>query len=124
MKFFLRLILIGFFSYFLSFIAPWWIITIIGFSFGLLLPGLSFIVFISGFLGVGIIWMGYAWKLDSENDSRFSMMIGEMLIMNDPMLLVVLVGIVGGLCGGFSAMTGSLFRQTNAKKKSSKGIYQ
>ena len=123
MKFFLRLILIGILTYFLSMIAPWWIIVIIGFLSGLLIPGTSLTVFISGFLGVGIVWMGYAWKLDSENESRFSKMIGEIFQVEDPIILIVIVGVIGGLCGSFSAMTGSLFRQKDSRKKSS-GYYQ
>ena len=118
MKFFLRLILIGVLTYFLSTVAPWWVIFIIGISCGLTIPGNSLTVFVSGFLGVGIVWMGYAWKLDSENESRFSSMIGEILTVGDPLLLIVIVGVVGGLCGGFSAMSGSLLRQTDSKKKS------
>ena len=117
MKFFLRLILIGILTYFLSFIAPWWIITIIAFIGGILLPGNSLTVFVSGFLGVGIVWMGYAWKLDTANESRFSSMIGEILTIGDPLLLIVAVGVVGGLCGGFSAISGSLLRQDDTKKK-------
>lgn len=120
MKFFLRLILIGILTYFVSMIAPWWIIIIIGLLSGLTISGASLPVFMSGFLGVGMVWMGYAWKLDSENDSRFSTMISEIMRINDPLLLIVLTGVIGGLCGGFSAMTGSLIRLIDLKKNSSR----
>jgi len=123
MKFFLRLILIGTLSYFLSMIAPWWIIVIVGFLCGLLIPGSSMTVFVSGFLGVGISWMAYAWKLDAENESRFSNIILELLPISDSTILISLIGVVGGLCGGFSSLTGSLLRQPKPKGTSG-GYYQ
>ncbi|MCP4459550.1 MAG: hypothetical protein GY816_16235 [Cytophagales bacterium] len=123
MKFFLRLILIGILSYFLSMIAPWWIIVVIGFSCGLLIPGGSLRVFVSGFLGVGIVWLGQAWKLDSENESSFSNIILELFPISDSIVLIAFVGLLGGLCGGLSAMSGSLFRQPDSNKKPS-GYYQ
>ncbi len=122
MNFFLRLILISILSYFLSFIAPWWIIVVVGIIGGLLLPGSSLTVFVSGFLGVGMVWMGYAWMLDSANESHFSSMISEIFPINDPLLLIVFAGLIGGFCGGFSALTGSTLRMTDLKKKS-KGYY-
>jgi len=123
MKFFLRLILIGILTYFLSIIAPWWIIVIIGFLGGLLIPGSSMTVFVSGFLGVGIIWMAYAWKLDAENESRFSNVILELLPVSDSTILIALLGVIGGLCGGLSSLTGALLRQPKPKK-SPGGYYQ
>ena len=123
MKFFLRLILIGVLTYFSSFVAPWWIIVVVAFVGGISLPGNSITVFVSGFLGVGIVWMGYAWMLDTANESRFSSMIGEILTIGDSLLLVVASGVVGGICGGCSAISGSLLRQGDPKAKSS-GYYQ
>lgn len=123
MKFFLRLILIGILTYSLSFFAPWWIIVITAFIGGISLPGNSISVFVSGFLGVGIVWMGYAWALDTANESQFSRMIGEVLTIGDPLLLIAATGVIGGVCGGFSAISGSLLRKGDPKKKPT-GYYQ
>ena len=90
MNFFLRLILIGILSYFFSMFTPWWIVVVIGFTGGILIPGGSLRVFVSGFLGVGIVWMGYAWKLDSENESSFSNIILGLFPINDSIVLIVL----------------------------------
>ena len=111
MKLFLRLILIAVLTYFFSLLFPWWIIVIIGLGVGLLIPGGSLSNFISGFVGVGIIWMGHAWNLDAQNGSQFTLTILEVLgIFDDPIVLIAFTGFIGGLVGGFATMTGSLFR--------------
>ncbi len=123
MKLFLRIILIGALTYFLSLILPWWILAVVGFTVGLLIPGGSLSTFISGFLGVGIIWMGHAWNLDAKNDSQFTeVMIQVIGIVDEPIVLIALVGLIGGLVGGFATMTGALLRQP-AKKKMGSGYY-
>ena len=121
MKFFLRLIFIAILTYFLSMIAPWWILAVVALAGGAIIPGKWFTVFVSGFLGVGIVWMGYAWKLDAENESMFTSTMTNILPVGDPMVLIILTGAIGGLCGGFSALSGSLLRQP--KKQKSGGYY-
>jgi len=123
MKLFLRLILIAALTYFLSLWLPWWILAVIGFGVGVLIPGGSLSTFISGFLGVGIIWMGHAWNLDAKNDSVFTQQMLQVLgLFDDPILLIAFIGFIGGLVGGFATMTGSLFRQP-AKTKKGSGYY-
>lgn len=123
MKLFIRMILIGALAYFASLIFPWWIIVIIGFILGWAIPGGTINAFASGFLGVGLLWMGYAWKIDTNNDSVFSSVMLEIIPLGDTMLLIVTVGVIGGLCGGLATMSGSMLRRRNNKPKSS-GYYQ
>ncbi len=123
MKLFFRLILIGVFTYFLSMFLPWWILVLVAFIVGWLIPGASFSSFTSGFLGVGFVWMGYAWHLDANNDSQFSTLMTSILPVGDNIILLVIVGLVGGLCGGFATMTGALLRSSKPKKNSG-SLYQ
>jgi hypothetical protein len=123
MKLFVRIILIGGLTYFLSFYFPWWIVTVVAFAVGALIPGGGLNVFISGFLGAGIVWLGYAWKLDEANNSSFSSTIVQLFpIPQDPIFLVVVSGLAGALCGGLGALTGSLLRKP--KKSTRAGYYQ
>ena len=123
MKLFLRLILIAVLTYLLSLVFPWWIIVIIGMAVGLLIPGGSLSTFISGFLGVGIIWMGHAWNLDAQNASQFTQQMLEVIgIFDDTIVLIAITGLIGGLVGGFATMTGSMFRLP-PKKQAGSGYY-
>lgn len=123
MKLFLRMILIGVLTYFLSAILPWWILVAISLIVGLVIPGGAFSAFVSGFLGVGITWMAYAWKLDTINQSNFSNLILEIIPLGDSVLLIAITGFLGGILAGFSCMTGSLLRKKSKKNRSS-GYYQ
>ena len=117
MKLFIRLFIIALLSYYLSMFMPWWIIGVIGFVVGLVLPGSSINAFISGFLGAGLVWMATAWKLDADNESAFSTLILEIIPLGDPITLIAVTGLIGGLCGGLATTTGSLFRQNRSKKQ-------
>lgn len=82
-------------------------------------PSSNLNAFIAGFLGVGLVWMGYSWSLDVANKSAFSSKITEIVGLNDPVLLVLAAGAVGGLAGGFSSITGKTFKALFIKNKKS-----
>lgn len=117
MKFIARIILIGTLSYFAAAFFPWWGIAIIAGVVSFLIPGHGFNVFISGFLGIGLLWMGFAWKIDIETNAIMSSKIIELFPINDITLLVIATGVIGGMVGAFGALTGSSFRHIFMKKR-------
>lgn len=122
MKLILRIILIGAITYFLSALTFWWIGMLAAFIVCFLLPASGLIAFISGFLGAGLVWMGHAWTLDVANEGRFSSMIIELFPLNDPFMLIVASGLIGGLSAGFAAISGTSFRKLFLKEKQ-RGVY-
>lgn len=117
MKLILRLILIVVATYFLSLYLPWWTVLLVAGLVGFFIPGGGFNVFISGFLGAGLLWMVYAWYLDIETNSILSEKVVQLFPFSDNFMLVVITGFIGALCGGFGAITGNSFRQLFIKKK-------
>jgi hypothetical protein len=117
MKFILRIILISVICYFTANLLPWWSIAIVAAAVSFLLPGNGFNVWLSGFLGVGLLWMAMAWKVDTESASIMSEKILELFPIDELGLLVIATGAIGGLVGAFSALTGNLFRKMFMKKK-------
>lgn len=117
MKLIIRIILIVALTYLLSMVAPWWILMMVAFVIGFLLHGNGFNVFISGFLGAGLLWMIYAWYLDTKTNSILSEKIVELFPFDDKIFLIVAAGLIGGLTGGFSCLAGNSFRQLFLKKK-------
>lgn len=117
MKFIIRLILIAGLSYLLPFYFPWWILIVIGLSIGLILPGNGWNLFNAGFLGGGLVWLGYAIKLDYETQSIMTNKLLNLVGLSDPLLLLLGSGLIGGLSTGLGALTGSSFRQIFIKKK-------
>ena len=80
-------------------------------------PSSGLNAFVAGFLGVGVVWMGHAWSLDVLNDSSFSSIVAEIMQVNDPIILVLATGLIGGLAGGFASLSGTSFRALFVKPK-------
>lgn len=106
------------FTFVLSFYLPWWIIVIVSFLAGFLLYGSGFSVFLSGFLGGGILWLGYAWVLDVKTNAILSEKIVKLFPFSDPFYLIILSGFIGAMMSGLGGLTGNSFRWIFMKKKS------
>lgn len=117
MKLIIRILLITILAYFLSFYMPWWVLIAISFIVGFLLPGHSLNLFISGFLGGGLLWMTQAWYLDVKTQSILSAKVVNLFPFDDSFLLIVITGIIGALCAAFGCLSGNSFRQLFMKKK-------
>ncbi|MEQ6120923.1 hypothetical protein [Reichenbachiella sp. MALMAid0571] len=117
MIFILRLILISVSCFAVGTIMPWWSVILCSVIVSFFLPGHNFNAFLSGFLGVGLLWMVMAWKFDMESGSNMSNKMTELFKIDDPILLIVGTGVIGALAGGFAAFTGNSFRQIFIKKK-------
>ena len=117
MTFIARLLLIAGLGFLCSMYLPWWTLLMISALLGFLITGNNFNVFLSGFLGIGLLWLITAWKVDIETSSIISSKMIRNFPFDDINLLIVLTGFLGGCIGGFGAMTGNSFRQLFIKKK-------
>ena len=110
MRFIVKLVLTAASCYVAELFFPWWIVAVCAFVINLFLPSKGFNAFLSGFLGVGLLWLLFAWLIDLDTSSLLTEKVASVLTLTDSSLLVALTGLVGGLVGGFAAMSGSLFR--------------
>ena len=122
MKLIFRIILIAGIGFFASNMLGWWSIAVIAFVIAFLLYGNNFASFLSGFLGAGLLWMGYAWMLDVETNQIMSQQMASVLQQSEPIILVIATGVIGALLGGFGAVTGNSARLIFIKKRKS-GLY-
>ncbi len=123
MKLIIRIILIGTITYFLSPSLAWWTGMGAAFLICFALPSSSLNAFVAGFLGAGLIWLGQAWVVDVANNSAFSRMIIELFPIDDPILLILVTGLVGGIPGGLAGVSGTSLRELFTRKKQ-RGYYQ
>lgn len=97
---------------------PWWIIVVVAFAAGFIFKQKGFIAFAAGFVGVFLLWVGYAFYLDAGNNYILSTKIATLLaaLTGDSRIgLLLLTGFVGGLVSGLSALSGSLLKSAFAK---------
>ena len=122
MRFIIKIMLIAALAYFTGLFMPWWGIVVAGAVVSFLIPTSSFSAFVSGFIGVGLLWLVLSWQIEIESKGILTEKVARIFTLDDPILLVLAAGIIGALCGGFGSLTGNSFRQIFLKKNS-KGFY-
>lgn len=111
MKLLLTTILIALLAFILGLFLPWWSIAIVAFLVPLLLQPSIGTGFLSGFLGIFLLWAVVAFWIDQKNNSILSHKIAQLFPLGGSAILLILVtAFVGGLVGGFAAMAGSSVR--------------
>lgn len=111
MKLLLSILLTATLSYIAGIYLPWWSMAIIAFAIALFIPQKPGYGFLSGFLGIFFMWGLVAFWWDIKNDSILSGRIAQLFQLGEnPFLLILVTAFVGGLVGGFAAMSGSSLR--------------
>ncbi|MGB3006185.1 MAG: hypothetical protein WBC06_06735 [Chitinophagaceae bacterium] len=113
MKFLVALILTGLLAFISGLFFPWWAISITSLLVALIVHQKAGKAFLSGFLGLFLLWAGLATWIDIKNNGILSKKIASVLPLGGNALLLILVtGLIGGLVAGFAAMSGSYLRSS------------
>ncbi len=109
MKFISNLFLIMLFSFIAGIFFPWWSIALIGFLSALIIRLPAGLSFFSGFMANFILWSAMAFWISTKNDHILAHKISVMIIkVDNPALLILMTGLIGGLITGLGSLTGSL----------------
>ena len=95
----------------LQYFLPWWTLVIGAGIGGYLFRNSGGISFLSGFVGVGLLWFAMAMFIDAQTQSILTEKVAQLFPTKTPALLFLLTALIGGLPGGFAAMTGALVRK-------------
>lgn len=72
-------------------------------------PGMAWL---SGFLGIFLLWGGLALWIDMENQQILSKRIAQLLMLGGSSIALILVtAFIGSLVGGMAALTASYMRK-------------
>lgn len=116
MKLIASILLTALLAYIAGLYFPWWSLAIAAFLVALLVHQRAGKAFLSGFLGLFLLWGGLAWWIDLKNDSYLSHKVAELLPLGgNPGLLILVTALVGALVAGFGAMSGSYLRSIKSK---------
>ncbi|NOT51122.1 MAG: hypothetical protein HOP10_07570 [Chitinophagaceae bacterium] len=111
MKFLVATVLTALLGFISGLFLPWWGIAITSLLVAVLVHQKGWKAFLSGFLGLFILWVALAWWIDMKNNGVLSKKIAGILPLGGNSILLILVtGLVGGLVAGFAAMSGSYLR--------------
>ncbi len=107
----LQIILTIILGYFAQLYYPFWAMAAVAALVALLFKyNNSLTSFAAGFIAAFLLWSAYAYTLDMENLGVLSSKLGELFKISGDYLSYA-TGVIGGLLGGFGALTGSLARQ-------------
>ena len=110
MKFVVQLILIVVISAVLQVYLPFWSVAIVAFLVSALTRSKSFTAFLSGFLAIFLLWFITAYWIDGDTQSILTHKISSLFSVSKTILMLI-TALIGGLVGGFGALTGSQFMQ-------------
>lgn len=123
MKFIVQLILIALFTFLGQYILPWWGLFIIAGIVGAVIKNKGFSTFMAGFMAIAGLWFIQIYFIDTANESILSTKVAAIFTLSSSMQLILVTSLIGGICGGFAALTGKLFADIFKKKKKRYSVY-
>ncbi|MBS9524857.1 hypothetical protein KIH41_11900 [Litoribacter ruber] len=76
-----------------------------------LVGGKRIVAFAASGLGVGLVWIAVPMWVTLQTESELPAKIGQIMGLENPIILVLATGLLGFLIAGFSALTGNSFRK-------------
>ena len=117
MKFILNFLLTAAIGFLVGLVLPWWSVAIAAFVVGLFLPQRTGLDFLSGFLGIFLLWALVAFWLDAENNGILSYRVAGLFKLGSSFLLILVSSFIGAVVGGFAGMAGSSLRPIRRKSR-------
>ncbi len=123
MKFFIQFILIALFTFVAQYFFPWWAVFIVAAFVGVIITNTGWQAFLAGFLGIGLLWFIQVSLIDATNQGLLSRQISELFQLPSSLTLRLITALIGGLCGGFGALTGKLLTDLFKKERRRSSVY-
>lgn len=112
MKFVISILCIAALSFALSLFLPWWCIAIAAFVVTFFIPQKNILSFFTGFLALFLLWASLSLIISSGNNDLFSHKLSLLILqMDNPILIIIVTGMIGGLVAGFAALSGNITRK-------------
>lgn len=115
MKFVTAFFLTGFLAYVIGLFTnlPWWSFVFTSFIVAMAVHQKAGKAFLSGFIGLFLLWGLLAILKDNPNEHILSSKVAKILPLGGSyILLIFLTAFLGGLVSGLAATSGSTFRKT------------
>ncbi len=109
MKFISNVLLIMLFSFIAGIFFPWWTIAVVGFAAAMIIRLSTGLNFFAGFISNFILWTAMVFWISTKNDHLLAHKISMVILkIDNPAVLILMTGLIGGLITGLGALTGSL----------------
>ena len=111
----ITIILIAITAWILGLFLPWWSLAIPCLILGAWLGKSGGRSFMYGFTGIALLWLLQSIFIHFANGGILTARIAELFSLPDPVLVMLLTAIVGGIAGGLSTLAGFYFSEAFLK---------
>ena len=91
--------------------APWWSVVVASLLMNFIISTKGLSSFVSGFLGIGLLWFLLATIINIQTDSILTERVAGIFSLPNSLLVVLVTSLIGGLAGGFGGLTGYHLRK-------------
>ena len=109
MNFFFKVIIILIAGFILEMFLPWWSIAIAAFVGSAVIRSKA--SFIAGFIAIALLWSMKAMLIDFSSSSDLPERVATIFPLQRKTWLFVFTAVLGGIVGGFAALTGALLQR-------------
>ena len=112
MKFIVAFLLIILLSFVSGIYFPWWSIAIVAFGVIAFIPLKPLPAFLCGFAAIFIFWVSLSYFISNANEHILAHKASLLILkVDNPILLVIVTGLLGGLVAGFASLTAAFTRK-------------
>lgn len=108
MKILLQIVLTAVAAYILEIFLPWYSMALAAFTIGYIIKSRA--NFLAGFIAIAGLWALKIWLLAGATSSDLPARVAGLFTLPKPLHLILATVAIGGLVGGFAALTGALLR--------------
>lgn len=116
MKFFVQLLLTIILAFILAQFLPFWGLAVAAFFVAVFFDHGSRSSFLAGFLSIGLLWSISAWIFGESNNGILTERVASIFTLS-PIVLLLVIFLIGGLLGGFSAASGGQLHRVLFRRK-------
>jgi hypothetical protein len=109
----MKIILTAVIALLFQLVLPWWSITFAAAGVAYFLYEKPAKAFLSGFLGIFLLWFTLALIINFMNDGVLAGRLANLFSLPSPYLTILITGLLGGLTGGLAALTGTMLRRAS-----------
>jgi hypothetical protein len=109
MKFILQVVVIAVLAHILELYLPWYYIVVAAFIGGYALKSKA--NFLAGFCAIALLWAVNAWWINTGGSTDLAERVANILMLKHTVLLYIFTAFIGGLVGGFGALSGALLKR-------------
>ena len=102
---------------------PWYSAAAAAFIIGYLMNIRGFAALLAGALGVGLLWLSFAWIIDFQTSSILTEKMTKLMGLDEAMYMIMITLAIGALVGGLAAWCGQSLRMAMVVKKKRKEQY-